>query len=449
MYKPYQRPIINASPDVKVAQPKVSGFAIFLMSLIAKPYMKMLFGSAKIVLHDKEILIDAFNRALSKKNRCIIAFRHPDGREPQLLTWFFLFKLKPLALKQKVQFACRPHAVFVYGYEVVRWGPPVVRIIFPKLGAIPIHHTKIDSKGMAKIYSTIIDGKYPLALAPEGQVSYSTDTVPRLEPGVVHIGFQAASQLLDNNNNCQLEILPLSVHFRYNKRGIAAMEKLLSKIEKYCALESQNDILENRLQRCRNIILEINEKRYNLNTDTSLSFEERLKNVVNAALETAERMLGVKSEGDYFARLYKVRHECWDRIFLPGVDNFKNIPLAKRSVMDLKAGEAWHIARHQELADFGWYFCKPVPAKEAALHEKVEYVQNLWDFASRTMGAAISARINIAPSKVIIKAAEGINLSERLSLYKEDKKGAILQAVSDLENAYIECINKVNKEVPY
>jgi len=447
MYKPYQQPVTAAFADVKVPPPKISGLFIFIVNLLSGIYLFTLFGFAKIILKSDDILFDAFKRALNKDSRLLAAFRHPDGREPQLLTWFFLFRLKKLASKKKVKFAVKPHAIFVYGYEVARWGGWVARLFMPNLGAIPIHHTKLDSKGMARIYGAIQEGPYPLALAPEGQVSYSTDTVPRLESGTIRIGFQAACQMADKDVKAPLEILPISVHFRYGKNGKRAMEKLLKKIEKTCGYNTAESSLpiDERFKKCRNFILELNEARYGIKKDDSLSFEERLDTAVNAALSTAERMLGIKSEGDFFQRLYKVRHICWDNIYVPNTDDLDNIAQIKRSVMDLKAGESWLAARHQELADFGWYFRHPLPNEDTALHLKVEYVQNLWDFANRSMGGAISGRVNIPPKKVIIKAAPVINLSSRLADYKSDRKGTIAAALADLEKAYVNCIEEVNK----
>ena len=458
MYKPYTLPVISASPDAKTAMPKISRFAVFIISILVKPYFMFLFGHAKVVAHNKEILFDVFKRALSSKSRCIIAFRHPDGREPQLLGWFFLYKFRALAAKSKIKFNIKPHAIFVYGYEVARWGGWVTRLVMPKIGAIPIHHTKMDSKGMTRIYSAITEGPYPLVMAPEGQVSYSTDTVPRLEPGLIRIGFQAVDQLskkaaAGETKDCPLEILPLSIHFRYGKRGKFSMFKLLSKVEKLCCTgksrNSQRKLpLEERLKFCRDHILEINEKRYNIKYNEMPSFETRLDNVINAALDTSEKMLGIKSEGDFFTRLYKIRHDCWDRIFLPGIENLDKVSQVKRSVMDLKAGEAWHIARHQELADFGWYFRRPLPAEDSPFHNKLEYVQNLWDFANRTMGGAITGRVNIHPGKIIIKAAPVIDLSARLPLYKQDRKGTAANTTADLEKAFLDCIEQVNKDEP-
>jgi len=159
-------------------------------------------------------------------------------------------------------------------------------------------------------------------------------------------------------------------------------------------------------------------------------------------------MLGIKGEGDFFMRLYKVRHDCWDRIFMSGIENFDNMTDIERSIVDLKAGEAWYIARHQEFADFAWYFRCEVPTGDSALHTRVEYVQNLWDFANRTMGGALTNRVNIYPRKVIIKAASPVDLSSRLSEYKEDKKGTINTLLSELEKSYVDCIKEVNTNVP-
>jgi len=449
MHKPYKKPVRAASPDVKVAPPRVSKLAVFLISLVIKPYIFFLFGFARVVLHDDLLLFDAFKRALSGKSRCIIAFRHPDGREPQLLSWLFTYRLKALAGKKKIKFNKRPHAIFVYGYEVARWGGPVVRVVMPRMGSIPIHHTKLDSKGMTRIFSAIQDELYPLALAPEGQVSYSTDTVPRLESGVIRIGFQAASSLSKINGEVFLELLPLSVHFRYGSSGKRAMLKLLLRIEKLCGFKRKrtNDLsFDLRVKQCRDFILEENEKRYAIKIDGAVSYEERLEKVTNAALCTAERMLGIKSEGDYFMRLYRVRHICWDKIYLPGIESLDNYDKIKRGIMDLEAGEAWYITRHQEVADFGWYFKNPVPSEDDEIHKKVEYVQNLWDFANRTMGGAIANRVNIHPGTIIIKTAPAINLSERLTQYKENKKEAAALAAADLEKAYLDCIKTVNEE---
>jgi len=450
MYAPSKHPIIKAFQDIKVKEPRISKFVVFICKLLARLYLFLFFGVARTVLKGEEHLFKAFERSLSGKSRCIIAFRHPNGGEPQLLSWFFLFKLRRLAKKAGVHFARWPHAVFVYGYEVVRWGGWVARFIMPNMGAMPVHHAKMDSKGMARIYTAIANGPYPVALAPEGQVSYTADAVPRLEPGVIRIGFQAAKQLAEKGSDCPLEILPISVHFRFGSWGNFTLDLLLKKIEKVCGFSGtcrKKMLFTERVKQCRDHILGVIEKRYQIASDiaiTSASFEERLDRVINIALDTAERMLGIKAEGDFFARMYRVRQICWDRIFIPGIDNLEGMSAVERCSADLYAGEAWYISRHMELVDFSWYFRIPLPTEEMVIHKKVEYVQNLWDFASRSMGGAFSNRVSIFPRKVIIHTAPAINLSERLPSFNRDKKAQIALAMSDLEKAFLDCIAEAN-----
>jgi hypothetical protein len=447
MSRLYKTPVVKAFPDIKVPEPRISKFVVFLIRVFGRLYCFLYLGVAKMVLQGQPYIFEAFKRALAGKSRCIIAFRHPNGGEPQLLTWFILFRLKSLAAKAGVRFARWPHAKFVYGYEVVRWGGWVARFIMPGVGAMPIHHSKMDSKGMTRIYDAIIDGPYPLALAPEGRVSYTSDSVPRLEPGVIRIGFHAADRLEGKGSDCPVEILPISIHYRFGSWGVFTLEFLLRKVERNCGISFQGRKkmpFTKRALQCRDHILAVNEARYQIPSDTSLSFEERLDHIVNAALETAERMIGIKSEGEIFSRLYRMYQLYWDRIFLPGVGDLEGMTKIEQSTMDLQAGEAWYIMRHLDLVDFCWYFRIPLPAEDAGLHIKIEYAQNLWDFANRTMGGAFRDRVNIFPRRVIIKAAPTINLTERLPAFHSDKKAAIATALSDLEKTFMDCINEAN-----
>jgi len=308
---------------------------------------------------------------------------------------------------------------------------------------MPIHHSKIDTKGMARINKAIADGPYPLVLAPEGQVSYFADHLPHIESGVVRIGYQTAQNLADKNIDHPVEILPIGIHMRYDKWGKKSMDRLLKKIEKFCGFTGKTSAaipFGKRLSRCRDYILVLNENRYSIKNEGNIPFEERLEKVINASLETAERMLGIQASGDFFARLYKVRQICWDRIFLPDLDDLDNLTYAERNMLDLKAGEAWYIARHQEIADFSYYFKRPVPDDDAALPVKIEYVQNLWDFTNRTMGGAFSGRVNIFPAEITIQAVPVINLSKKLSRYREDKKAAVAETMTSLEKIFLDML---------
>jgi len=443
MYKPYIKPAFTVLPDYKVPEARISRLVIFAIWLLGRMYLFFFLGIARIVLRNGRHFFEAYKRALEGKSRCILAFRHPNGGEAQILMWYILFKLRPKARRAGVKFCRSPRVSFVYGYEVVRWGGCIARWVMPGTGAMPIHHSKMDSSGMSRILKTIIEGPYPLAIAPEGQVSYTTESIPRIEQGTVRIGFKAAEQLEKQGKDCPVEILPVSIHFRYGSMGRRSLNKLIRKIEKYTGFKQDGADFTERLERARNYILEQNEKRYGINPGSGQSFSERIDVIMEAALTRAEQILGINAKNDeLIGRLYHIRQICWDRQILPGITELDHLTLLERAILDLSAGEAWHASRHIELVDFIWYFRVPVPSKDAPLYAKIEYVQNLWDFANRTIGGAYPNRVmNVHPKRLLIQVAPVINLSERLKEYKENKKAAVANALKDMEKAFLDCID--------
>jgi hypothetical protein len=174
--------------------------------------------------------------------------------------------------------------------------------------------------------------------------------------------------------------------------------------------------LRERFLACREAILRANEGRYGLEGGGK-PYPQRLDGVIEAALARAEDILGLPHPAatgapDPIDRIYGVRQYCWDRIF-PEDAGLGTLSPLERSLRDLASGEAWHAARHMELADFAWYFHQP-PAALLTINAAVEYVQNLYDFANRTCGGAFSTRRGIPPRSIRITAAEPINLTELL-----------------------------------
>jgi 1-acyl-sn-glycerol-3-phosphate acyltransferase len=465
MYKPYSTPLGKAYPNIKVPQSRISKPIVFLIKLFARIYLFMFLGIARVALRGETHFFRAFERALRGDSRCILAFRHPNGGEPQLLTWFVIFRLKSLAKRAGISFARRPHALFVYGYDVLRWGGWVARLVMPRVGAMPIHHTKLDSKGMSRIFRSLKNGPDPLAIAPEGQVTYNTEQILSLEQGVMRIGFYSADQLKKEGRPYPVEVLPVSIHFRYGVWGKMRLSRLVDRLDRAAGFrerykkEGKPDFFR-RLWNLREYLIVQNEARYGIRgaaqlypgddvflRDEEQNLQERIDRVINAALDRAKKILGINGLGTNITDwINELRQICWDCIYLPGRETLKGLPGVERSLLDLRAGEAWHAGRHIELADFLRFFRSPLPKEETPLHVKIEYAQNLWDLANRTMGGSYSTRnINIFPRRVIIQAAEPINLTDRLSEFHQNKRAAIQSAMEDLLKAYLGCIEEANK----
>lgn len=506
MNPPYARPVCRALPDVGLAGPRVVSWVLTLARAVSGVYLRAVLGFERVELRGGERLAVAFRGALSGERRLILAFRHPYGDEPQLLAWVFGRGVENEARRLAIRLPRRAHAVFVHGYEVPRWGGAFVRWILPRSGAMPVHHSKLDSAGMARIHAAIEDGPYPLALAPEGQVSYTSDDVPRLEAGAIRLGFQSADRLDKSGRGEPVVLQPISVHYRYGRRAWGSLERLIHHIitftgcahsipaltprdpesgggpgagESHTGTElKKTGRLHAQLAAALEVILCQAEDQYGLVGDRAQlagplkAVGERVEAIVEAALGTAERLLGLpRGAGDAIERLYRIRQVGWDRVFLSPAEDPRQAAPLKRAILDRRAGEAWYAMRHMELADFAWYFRSGPPVFSSVpgegrgdgshegsycnagysssggpAHELVEYVENLWDFANRLAGGAILGRISVRPKRAIVIIAPPLDLSERLGSYRADRKGATTATLGKLMDTYQSCIKEIRNE---
>jgi hypothetical protein len=438
--KQYIKPVTRASPSIQVSgdssleeKKRISKLVRFIIHALSRSYLSLFIGNAaKIELENGTRLFSAFERALSGKSRLILAFSHPYGHEPQVLMWFILFRLKQAAKKAGFSFTLPPFIRFIHGYEVLRWGGPAARFVLPRIGGLPVYHAKVDSASMEQIYRALMDGPFPIAIAPEGVVSYFSRTASCLEQGAVRIGFIAAKRLSANGTPDvpPVEILPLGVRYEFSKKARGSMFRLLRKTERYLGFQGTGEKFEKRLEKCRDFLLEKNEEYYGFTHEGCL--RERVDRLMKAALDRAEQILGVKHQDEErSARFHRLRQIYWDRIYLPNKASFKDFTRLEQAAADIRAGEAWYADRHLELVDFIWRLpSAPILTEASPLHEQIDHVQNLWDFANRTMGGTFSKRINIRPRRVVWLPSNFINLSESLPSYKEDRRAAI-RAVMD------------------
>ncbi|MBN2874236.1 MAG: acyltransferase [Spirochaetales bacterium] len=450
---PYARPVSRALPDVGLATPSVSRRLLAFLGVIAGPYLRLSLGFERVELRHVETFVAEVTRALRGETRLIVAFRHPFGDEAMLVSWVMARGVIREARRLGVRLPARPHAVFVHGYEVPRWSGPFVRWLLPRVGAMPVHHSKLDSDSLARIRNAIVDGPYPLAIAPEGQVSYTSEDVPRLEQGTMRLGFQAVEKLLTAGRSEHVRVLPLSIHNRYGPRALPGLRRLVSQIESFAGLTAPAGTggglpgLSERMSACLERVTELAERQYNLAVDAGRAIHERIHDIVEAALDASERLLGLpRGAGDDLDRLYRIRQTGWDRIFLAPGNNPEDKPPLERAIADRLAGEAWYALRHMELADFAWYLRSTPPPDGAPLHAIVEYAQNLWDFANRLAGGAISGRVNVRPKRAIVVVAPALDLTSRLPELHSGRKAAYAAAMNDLESSYRQCIKEMVHE---
>lgn len=400
-----------------------------------------------------EILLDAWRDAVDGTARLILAFRHPYGDEPQLLSYAFDSALRKEARRLGYGFRGSFRARFVHGYEVPLWNGPVVRWVLPRSGAVPVYHVKVDRASIEAIRSILRDGPHPLALAPEGQISYRSEDVPRIEEGAARMGVWCAEDLIASGRKERVLLLPLSVHYRFDREGAKALDDLLSELEAECGIPERPrgqrptpDAADPEWRRATAArigeldlrLISAAEGYYGIRPRDGAARDERLDVLLEEALCRAEAVFGLDGAGDRINRVYKIRQEGWDRRY-PEAD-LRSLPPLERRLADRRAGEAWYVMRHMELVDLCHYldsrYLSPTADGAPPFDRLVEAAYSAGDFARRLVGGDITTRPSVLGKHAIISASTPIDARAVLESCDHDRKRASRETLTELERAF-------------
>lgn len=449
------KPIASARSAQVLAEPRIRPGLIAFFRLVSPLYFHALLGFRSVALRHAERLVQAYGDFFDGKTRLLIAFRHPYGDEAQLMGYVIGKIVDKQAKRMGLKLARRPHAHFVHGYEVPLWARAFERWLLPRVGAVPVYHTKFDGKSIRQIRALMKDGAYPIALAPEGQVSYSSEELPRLESGTAHICVWCVEDLAREKRPEKVLILPISVHYRWEAASARQLDRLIGVIERECGIkppEGAGVSRFDRLSAAADFILAVAERHYSRFYAASLprpgkpTRANRLDDLREAALSAAERAFHLKSDGDEIRRVYKIRQTGWDRIFRVDLSDPDFLPDLERTLADRVAGEAWYASRHMELVDLAYYLDFERLKKNDPLELYIETAQNYYDFVSRLEGGNISNRISIGKKKATVIIGEPIPATDRLSGSGLNRKAAIETLNEDLRRAYADCIEEIRED---
>ncbi len=433
------KPILRTRPAPRLAEPRISEPLLGLFAAVSPAYLRFALRFRSVSLLGVDRAVEAFRDFQEGRTRLVVAFRHPYGDEPQLMAHAIARSIPRAARKAGRPLPRRAHAHFVHGYEVPLWMGPFVRWLLPRSGALPIHHVKFDKAGMARIRDLLANGDYPLAIAPEGQVSYSSESVPRLERGTELLCRWCLADLAKAGRSEAVRVLPVSVHYRYGRGGKRALERTLRLLETACGLPRRPGASPyQRLRAAAEAAVAAAERFYAELDGASgalpaapeaASLNARFGAVVEAALRAGERALRLHADGDVPRRFYRIRQAGWDRIYRDGLDG---LPPLDRALADRETAEAWYAMRHMELADLGSYLDFDSLREDDPIERYMETADNYWDLTSRLRGGNISDRLNFARKDAVLVFGRPLDATEGLT--------------ADLERSYLDCVDEYVKE---
>src|SRR6056297_4202846 len=215
---------------LKFVAPQLNPLVLHLARSLGPLYVKLVLGLRIHRPERMDTLLQEYQQFTGDSSKLIIVFRHVHVHDAQVLFYTLNNLLLSYARAQKVRLANRPHAHFLYGRGVPVWGGKRLEWLFSRLGGIPVHHRKLDRNGLDVVRSYMLQGKYPIALAPEGQVTYHNQIVHELEPGFAQLSLWAQQDLHKQGLDQDVRIVPISQFYQYGKNEQEKRKVLLSLI---------------------------------------------------------------------------------------------------------------------------------------------------------------------------------------------------------------------------
>lgn len=441
MYSPQTEPVRTLT----LAEPKTNRLVVRFFRAIMHPFARLLkFARPRILFPER--MVEPWHDFVNGKTRLLVGFRHAYGDDPQMMVYTIHKALPAHARKIRKPIRALTHVHFVYGAEVPLWSGSFVRWVLPRAGALPVNHVHMDSVGMGRIRRVLADGEFPIALAPEGHVTHTSETVPELENGTARFCFWCQDDLEKQNRSEEMIFLPVSIHYRYHPRAGKILSRMLSRMEKETGLTppsgKTDQEFSDRLRRLGQALLE----------QLSVFYREKTGHcgegqaaVLEAALGHCERFYSLSHDGTTQSRIYRVRTAAWDRLFRSDMDDLTPLGTA---LAGRESGEAWYALRHLETATILYLVSLSDIPENAALEQYIEIANNLYDLIERLKGGTLRNRANLFLKHPVIVPGEPVNMSAYRELYRKDKRAALEAATEQFRESYRQCIREYREHYP-
>jgi hypothetical protein len=390
------RRLVHAAQGRGFTPPRFSRAVFRFARLLGRTYLRLAIGVSRLQVSDMAVLHQAMERFRSGLTRLIIVFRHCAVADGPVVMQTIANEL-PRWCRRNKALTDLYHTHFLYGKDVLNWGGVGARWAFPRLGGIPVTNTRADKASHLAMRRALMESPFPLALAPEGQVTYHMFRSYSFSPGAAQLAIWAQAELSRAHSDRSVEILPLAIGYEHGSRQEEILRRLLVRLEKSVGLPDA-PIERRDPQTTLSIITEVLigqlERRLGFGATPadhagSRSLQSRIDGLVDQVLRIGETSAGLPHAGTIIDRVYRLRYWIQESLYPERVD-LSLLPGPERELVDRRAAMATAIKPYERLADLMEYlevdYCtdSSIRLTECAL--------NLLDLVGRISGGDISER---------------------------------------------------------
>lgn len=441
--------IYQAQPPLEFIPPALNPLFLRFVHLFLPSWMRWKTAIADVEADKVEILVDLYRQFQDGKIRFMLAFRHPKTDDPFCLGYLLSQLVPKVARYQGTILESPIHAHFIYDRGIPLWAGSYVGWIASNLGATPIQRGKADWTGLRSARDLFVNGKFPMAAAPEGATNGLSEFISPLEPGIAQLSFWCAEDLHKAQRSEQVLIVPVGIKYNYVEEPWEAIANLLSQLEAASGLpvEQSNPSFESLYPRLLNVaehLMSLMEKFYTRfyhqklpeiniveGQDRNEALAARLQAMLNIILQVPEQYFDLHPKGNLTDRCRRVEQAGWNYIFREEFKDVKKLSAVEKGLGDRIAEEAnlrmWHMRLVESFVAVTVKYIQEKPTAERF----AETTLLLWDMVTRIKGSNPFKRPQLGKQKARITIGEPISVSERYPVYKATRQGA-RQSVADL-----------------
>ncbi|MEL7359994.1 MAG: 1-acyl-sn-glycerol-3-phosphate acyltransferase [Cyanobacteria bacterium J06560_6] len=395
---------------------------------------------AEVETRNVETLAKLYQEFDAGKTRLMLAFRHPSTTDPYVLSYLLWRSLPKKARELGIKIN-QPHAHFLYDRGIPLWAGQWLGGLFSRLGGIPIQRGKLDLLALKTARRLLLEGKFPLAAAPEGGTNGHNEIVSPLEPGIAQMGFWCAEDLQAKNRTESVVILPIGIQYRYLEEPWKPLDNLIGQMEADSGLKDDKALdLYGRLYRLAEHLLTMMEGYYTEfygvafdevapNDEPNKQLGARLRVLMDEALKVAEQYFGLRPKGSMIDRCRRLEQAGWDRVFREDTENLFPVELGLANRVAEEADlRIWHMHLVESFVAVTGHYVKEHPSADRF----AETALLLRDMIDKIKGEPVS-QTQLGPQRVIATVGNPIVVSERYSDYQKKRRRAIATLTADLQ----------------
>ncbi|WP_036487697.1 1-acyl-sn-glycerol-3-phosphate acyltransferase [Myxosarcina sp. GI1] len=426
---------------------------------IIPAWLRYGYGISEVRSQNTEELVELYRQFQAGKTKFLIAFRHPATTDPPCIAQLLWNQLPQIARKEGKPLQSPVQAHFIYDRGIPLWAGEFVGWLLPKLGSTSIRRGTTDRQGLRSIRNLFVNGRFPLAAAPEGATNGHNEIVSPLEPGIAQFAFWCQEDLRKADRTEDVAIVPLGIRYRFVKPPWKSLERLLAQLEVDSGLKKQlatgmqlNDgvaptpeqeaILYKRLYELGEHLLSQMEEFYSKfyqqdlvsnSEDTKLA--TRLPALLDAALNVAEKAFNLKSKGNLGDRCRRVEQAGWDRIYRLDMSELKTLAPVERGLANLVASEAELRLWHMRLVESFVSVTGQYVAEKPTVERFADTILLLWKTVSRMTEKSKVQTPRLGKRWAQLTVEKPFFISDYWDVYQTNRRQTVANLTQDLKIA--------------